>query len=51
MDRQKVNLIIQNIELLIRSLKEELNKENEYKYEEIAPFINEYEPDYYEEED
>lgn len=51
MDRQKVNLIIQNIELLVRSLKEELNKENEYKYEEIAPFINEYEPDYYEEED
>jgi len=51
MDKEKVKQIVYNLELLIRSLKEELNKENEYKYEEIAPFINEYEPDYYEEED
>jgi len=51
MDKQKVDLIIHNIELLVRSLKKELNNENEYKYEEIAPYINEYEPDYYEEED
>ena len=52
MDRQKVNLIIHNIELLVRSLKEELGNENEYKYEEIAPYIiDEYEPDYYEEEE
>jgi hypothetical protein len=52
MDRQKVNLIIQNIELLVRSLKEELSNEKKYKYEEIAPYIiDEYEPEYYEEED
>jgi hypothetical protein len=52
MDRQKVNLIINNIELLVRSLKKELDNENGYKYEEIVPYIiDDYDPDYYEEED
>jgi len=51
MDKEKVKQIVYNLELLIRSLKEELNKENNYRYEEIAPFIDDYEPEYYEEDD
>lgn len=52
MDREKVKLIIHNIEFLIRSLKDELENEKEYIYEDIAPcIIDEYEPNYYEEED
>jgi len=39
MDRQKVDLIIHNIELLVRSLKEEVNNESEYKYEEMILYI------------
>jgi hypothetical protein len=52
MDREKVKLIIVNMEFLIRSLKEELENDKEYKYEEISPYtIDEYEPNYYEEDD
>ena len=40
------------MEFLIRSLKEELENDKEYKYEEIPPYtIDEYEPEYYEEDD
>ncbi len=51
MDKEKVKQIVYNLELLIRSLKEELERENNYQYEQIAPYIDDYEPEYYEEED
>ena len=51
MDKEKVKQIVYNLELLIRSLKEELERENNYQYEQIAPYIDDYEPEYYEEDD
>ena len=52
MNQEKVKLIIKNMELLIQSLKEEINQKekNSYDYEEITSYIDEYEPDYYEED-
>jgi len=51
MNRDKVKLIVRNMELLVRALKEELGDPPKLKYEEIVPNIDHYEPDYYEEED
>jgi hypothetical protein len=49
MDREKVKLIVRNMELLVNALKDEL-KEKDQTYQEICSYIDEYEPDYYEEE-
>jgi hypothetical protein len=51
MDKEKVKLIIHNVELLIQSLKKEID-EPSYKYEEIVSYIDENDVDeYYSEED
>lgn len=49
MNRERVKLIIHNMELLIQSLKDELKEEPKSVFEKTN--IDEYEPDYYEEED
>lgn len=51
MNKQKVNLIIKNMELLIQSLKLELEEEsNTIKIQDlIGTPIDNYEPEYYEE--
>jgi len=57
MNIEKVNLIIKNMELLVHSLKEEVKDfdgANIIKLEDLftpQELIDEYEPDYYEEED
>jgi hypothetical protein len=51
MNRDKVKLIVRNMELLVRALKEEIGDSPKLKYEETTPNLNHYEPDYYEEED
>ncbi len=45
MNKNKIELIIGNLELLIQSLKEEIldqPEKNEYVYEEIAPHLEDY---------
>jgi hypothetical protein len=53
MDQEKVKLIIRNMELLLQSLKKEIEEPPEYVYEEIAPYIQDEDDDieYYSEED
>ena len=53
MDKERLKLIVKNLDLLLQSLKEELNFEEKEKntYKEISSYIDEYEPEYYEEED
>lgn len=51
MDKEKVKLIVRNMELLVNSLKDELKEPLDKTYQEICSYIDEYEPDYYEEED
>jgi hypothetical protein len=57
MNKKKISLIVRNMELLVESLKMELNEsesENEgkiIKFEDLIHQIDDsYEPDYYEEE-
>ena len=50
MDNEKVKLIIRNMELLINALKEELKESENKTYQEICSYIDEYEPDYCEED-
>lgn len=47
MNQEKVKLIIKNMELLIQSLKQEIEEPVEYTYEEIVPYINDDEVDEY----
>lgn len=51
MNRERVKLIIHNMELLIQSLKDELKEDSDNVFEKPNSFIDEYEPDYYEVED
>ena len=53
MNIDKVNLIVKNMELLVRSLKEELKDSNIVKLEDliVSQQIIDDDPDYYEEED
>jgi hypothetical protein len=57
MNKKKISLIVRNMELLVESLKIELNelesesKDNIIKFEDLIHQIDDsYEPDYYEEE-
>jgi len=51
MNREKVKLIVHNMELLLRSLKEELQEPLKMNYEEIAPYLADKDIEFYEEED
>ncbi len=52
MNREKVKLIIHNMELLIRSLKEELKEPAQHDYEEIVSYFDENDVDeYYDEKE
>lgn len=53
MDKERLKLIVKNMELLVQSLKSELEDEQkyDYSYEEISPYIDDYDEVFYEEED
>ena len=56
MDREKLKLIVRNLESLVECLKSEINSDVEsYKpelqYEEIAPYLNDYDEVFYDDED
>jgi hypothetical protein len=46
MNQEKLKLIVNNLELLVRSLKEEIQEPIEYKYEQIAPYVKDYDEIY-----
>jgi hypothetical protein len=47
MDKEKVKLIIRNLESLVECLKSEVYSDvDSYKYEEIAPYITDYDEIY-----
>ena len=54
MDKERLKLIVKNLESLVNCLKEELqsddNKEEELSYEEIAPYIEDYDEVFYDDE-
>ena len=50
MNREKVKLIVHNIELLVRSLKEELKEPLSVNYNEVAPYLMDDDIEFYEEE-
>lgn len=51
MNREKLEMVVATLELLLVTLKEELKEPTELPYEEVASFINEEDVDeYYEEE-
>ncbi len=47
MNQERLKLIVHNLELLVNSLKEEIQDPSDYKYEEIAPYIEEDVDEYY----
>ena len=51
MNKEKVKLIVKNLELLVQSLKEELEDTPEYNYEEIKNHIQDYDEVFYDEDD
>jgi len=57
MDKEKLKLIIRNLESLVDCLKSEVYsdidsyKQQEPQYEEIAPYINDYDEVFYDEEE
>lgn len=54
MNKEKLKLIVQNLESLVNSLKEELHSgynESELTYEQIAPYIQDYDEIFYEDGD
>lgn len=54
MDKEKVKLIVRNLESLINCLKEEINLEDTYsyqQYEEIKNHISDYDEVFYEDDD
>jgi hypothetical protein len=57
MDKEKLKLIIRNLESLVDCLKSEVYsdidsyKQQEQQYEEIAPYINDYDEVFYDEEE
>jgi hypothetical protein len=53
MNKERLKLIVKNLELLTQSLKEELELEEtpEFKYEEIAHYITDYDEVFYEDDE
>ena len=51
MNREKIKLIVHNMELLVRTLKEELQEPSNINYEEVAPYLMDDDIEFYEEED
>ena len=54
MDKEKVRLIVRNLESLVECLKSEIYSDvDSYKtsYEEVAPYISDYDEVFYEEDD
>jgi len=51
MNRDKVKLIIRNMESLLQALKNEFEDTPEYVYEKIIPFVEDDVDEYYSEED
>jgi hypothetical protein len=53
MNKEKIKLIIHNLELLLTSLKEELNNNDIFnpQYEEVASYIEDYDEIFYDDED
>mgnify|MGYP006293629091 CR=1 FL=1 len=56
MDKEKLKLIIRNLESLVDCLKSEVYSDVEaykpqYQYEEIAPYVDDYDEVFYDEED
>lgn len=53
MNKEKVKLIVRNLELLVQSLKEELEEKDkpEYNYEEITSHLTDYDEVFYDEDD
>jgi hypothetical protein len=50
MDQERIKLIVHNMELLVNALKEELKEPSNKTHQKIFSYIDEYEPDYYEED-
>ena len=51
MNQEKVKLIVHNMELLVRSLKEELKDPPSLSYDEVCPYLVDDDIEFYEEED
>jgi hypothetical protein len=53
MNQEKLKLIVKNLELLVQSLKEELdlNDRPEYNYEQISPYVQDYDEVFYDDEE
>lgn len=51
MNQERLKLIVHNLELLVESLKSEIEEKPEYTYEEIVPYIEDDVDEYYSEED
>ncbi len=52
MDREKLKLIVRNLESLVECLKSEIEpKTKDLQYEEIKTFLNDYDEVFYDEED
>ena len=53
MNQEKLKLIVKNLELLVQSLKEELdlNDRPEYSYEQISPYVQDYDEVFYDDEE
>jgi hypothetical protein len=53
MNKEKLKLIVRNLELLVQSLKEELDLEDrpQYNYEEITSNLTDYDEVFYDEDD
>lgn len=52
MDKEKIRLIVRNLESLVNCLKEEINYDTkDPQYGEIKNFLNDYDEVFYEEED
>jgi len=54
MDKENLKLIVRNLESLVNCLKAELysedSQQSETKYEEVAPYITDYDEIFYEDE-
>tara|TARA_R100001463_G_C3392577_1_gene207078 strand:- start:323 stop:496 length:174 start_codon:yes stop_codon:yes gene_type:complete len=53
MDKEKLKLIVKNLELLVQSLKSEVYSDvsEDLEYDKIAPHIDDYDEVFYDEED
>jgi hypothetical protein len=52
MDKEKLRLIVRNLESLVECLKKEINSDiKDPHYEEIKNFLNDYDEVFYDEED